>query len=139
MLGICFGAQALCRHFGGVVSRAAEGEVGWFEVDVTAGVGLPRGPWFEFHFDACALPDEVEVWATSPRAVQAFAKGKHVGVQFHPEIDEVQLNGWLNADPDESRDLGLDVRALLAQTAHETPAARERAAILVDLFLARNV
>ena len=139
MLGICFGAQALCRHFGGVVSRAAEGEVGWFEVDVAADVALPRGPWFEFHFDACALPDEVEVWATSPRAVQAFAFGRHVGVQFHPEIDEAQLKEWLNADPEESRDLGLDVKGLLAQTAQETPAARERAAILIDLFLALNV
>src|ERR1700677_3311420 len=84
ILGICFGAQALCRYFGGVVSRAADGEVGWFDIDVEDGIELSGGPWFEFHFDACQLPDSAVLWATSPRAVQAFAIGRHVGVQFHP-------------------------------------------------------
>lgn len=138
ILGICFGAQALCRLHGGIVSRADDGEIGWFEVDVASQVKLSSGPWFEFHFDACSLPSHAEVWATSPRAVQAFAIGRDVGVQFHPEIDEFQLAEWLTADPDESRDLGLDAEALLAQTARETPASRVRAAALVDLFLAHN-
>ncbi len=136
ILGVCFGAQALCRLFGGEVSRAPQGEVGWFEVEVTEGVDLSRGPWFEFHFDHCALPADARVWATSPLAVQAFALGRHVGVQFHPEIDEAQLKEWLAADPDDARELGLDLEALLAQTARETPAARRRAQGLVDLFLA---
>lgn len=138
ILGICFGAQALCRLHGGDVSRAEDGEIGWFNVDVVGDVALSSGPWFEFHFDACSLPSHAEVWATSPRAVQAFAVGRDVGVQFHPEIDEIQLGEWLAADPDESRDLGLDVAALLEQTARETPAARPRVVALVDLFLARN-
>lgn len=137
ILGICFGAQALCRHFGGVVSRAADGEVGWFEIDVVDGVELSRGPWFEFHFDACELPRSAELWATSPRAVQAFAIGAHVGVQFHPEIDEAQLKEWLASDEGETRKLGLDVATLLEETARETPAARIRAQELVDLFLRR--
>ncbi|MHB1905961.1 MAG: type 1 glutamine amidotransferase [Acidimicrobiales bacterium] len=136
ILGICFGAQALCRLFGGEVTRAPEGEVGWFDVEVAEGVALSRGPWFEFHFDLCALPEGARVWATSPRAVQAFALGRHVGVQFHPEIDEAQLAEWLNADPEDAREMGLDVQALLAQTARETPAARRRAQDLVDLVLA---
>lgn len=137
ILGICFGAQALCRHFGGVVSRATDGEIGWFDIDVAEGVELSAGPWFEFHFDACALPDAAELWATSPRAVQAFAVGPHVGVQFHPEIDEAQLKEWLASDEEEARQLGLDVEALLEETARETPAARVRAQELVDLFLRR--
>ncbi|MCU1363164.1 MAG: synthase family protein [Acidimicrobiaceae bacterium] len=137
ILGICFGAQALCRYFGGTVSRAVDGEVGWFEIDVTPGVGLESGPWFEFHFDHCALPEGAELWATSPRAVQAFAVGHHVGVQFHPEIDDAQLKEWLAADEDDARELGLDVDALLAETARETPAARLRARSLVELFLSR--
>jgi hypothetical protein len=83
------------------------------------------------------LPDSAELWATSPRAVQAFAIGENVGVQFHPEIDEAQLKEWLAADEEETRELGLDLEALLEQTARETPAARERAQVLVDLFLSR--
>jgi GMP synthase-like glutamine amidotransferase len=137
ILGICFGAQALCRYFGGTVSRAPDGEVGWFEIEVVAEVGLEKGPWFEFHFDHCELPESAELWATSPRAVQAFAVGVNVGVQFHPEVDDAQLKEWLAADEDDARELGLDVDALLAETARETPAARVRAASLVDLFLSR--
>jgi len=136
ILGVCFGAQALCRHFGGEVSRAPDGEIGWFEIDVMPGVDLPAGPWFEFHFDECSLPPPAELWATSSRAVQAFALGRHVGVQFHPEIDESQLKEWLVADEAEARELGLDAEALLEETARETPAARRRAQALVDLFLA---
>ncbi len=135
ILGVCFGAQALCRYFGGEVSRAPDGEIGWFDIEVTPGVSLPRGPWFEFHFDQCSLPASAELWATSSRAVQAFALGRHVGVQFHPEIDEAQLKEWLAADEAEARELGLDAGALLDETARETPAARERAQALVDLFL----
>jgi GMP synthase-like glutamine amidotransferase len=137
ILGICFGAQALCRYFGGTVRRAVDGEVGWFEIDVVTGVGLESGPWFEFHFDHCALPEGAELWATSPHAVQAFAVGHHVGVQFHPEVDDAQLKEWLAADEDDVRELGLDVDALLAETARETPAARLRARSLVELFLSR--
>jgi GMP synthase-like glutamine amidotransferase len=137
ILGICFGAQALCRYYGGTVERAPDGEVGWFDVDVVGGVELSRGPWFEFHFDRCTLPESAEVWATSPRAVQAFAIGANVGVQFHPEIDDAQLKEWLAADDDDARELGLDVEALLLETAGETPAARRRARDLVDLFLSR--
>ena len=136
VLGICFGAQALCRHHGGVVTRADGPEIGWYEVEVVPGVALPSGPWFEYHYDHCTLPPSAQVWASTPRAVQAFAIGADVGVQFHPEIEEVQLAGWFAAGDDEPRDFDLDPAALLAQTARETPAARARAGQLVDLFLA---
>jgi GMP synthase-like glutamine amidotransferase len=33
ILGICFGAQALCLHHGGTVERSSEPEVGWYEID----------------------------------------------------------------------------------------------------------
>ena len=58
-------------------------------------------------------------------------------MQFHPEIDEAQLKEWLASDEEEARDLGLDFEALLDETARETPAARQRAQALVDLFLDR--
>jgi GMP synthase-like glutamine amidotransferase len=69
--------------------------------------------------------------------VQAFAIGPHVGVQFHPEVDDTQLKEWLASDELDVRDLGLDADALIEQTAAETPAARVRAQELVDLFLRR--
>lgn len=136
VFGICFGAQALCRYFGGVVAASGEPEVGWYEIVARNDSGIAAGPWFEYHFDRCTLPAGAQVWADSPRAVQAFALGRHVGVQFHPEIDEAQLADWMAAGgEDDARELGLDPADLLARTARETPAARRRVADLVDLVL----
>jgi GMP synthase-like glutamine amidotransferase len=137
ILGICFGAQALCLYHGGVVERSNNPEVGWYDIDARNDSGLPSGPWFEFHFDHCTLPSQAQLWATSPRAIQAFAVGKNVGVQFHPEIDDGQLAEWFaSGDDNGARDFGVDPAALLEETALETPAARVRTAQLVDLFLA---
>lgn len=135
ILGICFGAQALCLHHGGVVERSPEPEIGWFEIDEVNGSGVSSGPWFEFHFDRCTLPEGAELWATSPRSIQAFAVGRNVGVQFHPEVDHLQLADWFSGGVDEAREFGVDTDELLAETERETPAARVRAAQLVDLFL----
>ena len=136
IFGICFGAQALCHYYGGVVEPSDEPELGWYEVDARNDSGIARGPWFEYHFDRCQLPDQAQVWASSPRAVQAFAIGSNVGVQFHPEIDDVQLTQWLAAGDGEVRSFGVDPEQLLLQTSRETPAARLRALELVELFLA---
>ncbi|MEO9181056.1 MAG: gamma-glutamyl-gamma-aminobutyrate hydrolase family protein [Acidimicrobiales bacterium] len=135
IFGICFGAQALCLYHGGVVKRSDDPEIGWYVVDEQNESGISSGPWFEFHFDECTLPESAELWATSPRAVQAFAVGRDVGVQFHPEIDHVQLRDWFASGIEEAREFGVDADALIAQTQRETPAARERAGDLVDLFL----
>ena len=71
--------------------------------------------------------------------MQAFSVGRNVGVQFHPEIDHEQLRDWFASDAETARELGVDVEALIVRTRIETPAARGRAADLVDLFLAHIV
>jgi len=135
VFGICFGAQALCLFHGGSVSRAPEPEIGWYQLDAEPGIDIEPGPWFEFHFDRCTLPDGAELWASTPRAVQAFAVGRNVGVQFHPEIDDAQLRDWLESAAESARDFGHDLEELLAETAREVPEARRRAGRLVALFL----
>lgn len=138
ILGVCFGAQALCVAFGGRVSPSPAPEVGWYEVEVVSGTGLPAGPWFEFHYDRCEVPANAEVWATTPDAVQAFTVGRHLGVQFHPEVDAAQLADWFASGADDAaRSFGHDLDALLAQSHAEEFAARDRAGILIDLFLER--
>jgi GMP synthase-like glutamine amidotransferase len=138
VLGICFGAQALCRYHGGVVEPSPNPEIGWYEIEARNNSGIAAGPWFEYHFDHCILPPEAELLATSPLAVQAFAVGKNLGVQFHPEVDDKQLVDWFSIGLDEvTRDFGVDPAELIEQTSRETPAARERTAALIDVFLQR--
>ena len=136
IFGICFGAQALCVFHGGDVTASNDPEIGWFEVTARNNSSIVSGPWFEYHFDRCSLPPHATLWAESPRAIQAFAIGRHVGVQFHPEVDDEQLRDWLETTSDEARSFGIDVDELLEVTRQETPAARQRAAQLVDVFLA---
>jgi len=135
VLGICFGAQALCIFHGGIVEPSPNPEIGWYEIEAVGGSTIAVGPWFEFHFDHCTLPPEARLWATSPQAVQAFSVGKNVGVQFHPEVDHLQLLDWFAGGDEEARAFGVDVEGLIEETQRQTPDARIRARDLVDLFL----
>jgi GMP synthase-like glutamine amidotransferase len=136
VLGICFGAQALCAAFGGRVEAMAAQEIGWTMAE-SADPGLvPDGPWLEFHGDRCLLPAEAVVLARNEACVQAFRLGRHLGVQFHPEVDGPQLKLWLDAGGTrEVEAAGLDPDQFLADTIREEPAARERADRLVATFL----
>lgn len=135
IFGICFGAQVLCAIFGGEVRKAEIGEIGWTQIDVSRTFKLGAGPWFEYHGDCCILSERAQVWATTPHAVQAFSIGRHVGVQFHPEVDGEQLARWFASTSPEPRAHNEHETALLEETRRQTPDAIVRARDLVDLFL----
>jgi GMP synthase-like glutamine amidotransferase len=136
VLGICFGAQALCAALGGRVEAMESREIGWEMVE-TADPGLiPAGPWLEFHNDRCLPPSTAAVLARNDAAVQAFRIGRHLAVQFHPEVDGPQLKRWLDAHTDsDAASLRIDPDQFLADTIREEPAARERADRLVATAL----
>ncbi len=136
VLGICFGAQALCTVFGGQVVAADRKELGWTMIDSVEEAVIPAGPWLEFHGDRCEPPAHATILASNEVGVQAFAVGRHLAVQFHPEVDGDQLGLWLEAGArSEVLQAGQDPDALHAQTRAEEPAARARADRLVDAAL----
>jgi GMP synthase-like glutamine amidotransferase len=136
VLGICFGAQALCVAFGGRVEAMARREIGWTMIDSADPDVIPPGPWLEFHNDRCLPPPAAAILAGNDAAVQAFRIGPHLGVQFHPEVDGPLLKLWLDAHTDSDPvSLGIDPGQFLADTIREEPAARDRTARLVAAFL----
>jgi GMP synthase-like glutamine amidotransferase len=136
VLGICFGAQALCAALGGRVEAMARKEIGWTLVDSLDPGLIPAGPWLEFHGDRCLLPPQAAVLARNRFGVQAFRLGRHLALQFHPEVDGPQLKRWLDGGGTaEAERIGLDPDQFLADTIREEPAARERAGRLVAAAL----
>jgi len=104
MLGVCLGAQLIAKALGATVRRAAEEEIGWFDIQLTsqaaadplfAGLSSPL-PVFHWHRETFDLPDGANLLASSERcAHQAFRIHENVyGVQFHPEVTPEIIADW---------------------------------------------
>jgi GMP synthase-like glutamine amidotransferase len=138
VLGICFGAQALCVALGGAVRAASRIELGWEPLDGNDEEGIPGGPWFQFHGDECLVPGAATVLSRNDVCVQAFRAGPHLGVQFHPEVDAVQFQRWLDAGARAyCEEAGVSPDRLLADVARYEEAASRRTDRLVAEFLRR--
>jgi GMP synthase-like glutamine amidotransferase len=136
IFGICFGAQELATILGGTVTAASREEIGWTMVEPLDHGLIPAGPWLEFHHDQCRPPAAARLLAGNEMGVQAFSVGRHLGVQFHPEVDGAQFGRWLDAGAREvASRAGVDPDRLLAETIAEEPAARDRAHRLVAAAL----
>lgn len=95
VLGICFGGQVLSRVLGGTVARAAAPEHGFVPLESTRPDLVPAGEWFAHHSDTFTLPPGATLIAGNEVGVQAFSHGRHLGVQFHPEITPAVFDTWL--------------------------------------------
>ncbi len=127
LLGVCLGSQLLAEAAGGGVRRAAEPEIGWHPIDVTAegegdpvlGPLAPRFEAFQWHSYESVLPADAVALATSPVCVQAYRAAERAwGIQFHAEVSRDDAVHWIDdyrADEDAIR-IGLDPEALRAET-----------------------
>lgn len=116
VFGICFGAQLLAAVSGGHVGPMGRSFRGWIANEESTDP-ISHGPWLRWHGDAITLPQHASPLAADQGTVQAFRMGRHVGVQFHPEVSGNLLRGWLQErDPSD----------------HEARAALERAAAFAD-------
>lgn len=138
-LGICFGGQMLAAAIGGQVERAPIPEIGWLSVasDTSAEPGLiDAGPWLSWHFDRFKVPAHVPVVARSALASQAFVSGRTLGLQFHPEVTDAVIEGWLRSGGDDQlAEFGIDPQALIEQSRTLADGAAARAHGLVRRFV----
>lgn len=104
-LGHCLGGQLLSKAFGGTVTRNDLPEIGWGEVQV-ADNGVARA-WFgdeaafeSFHWHGETFsipPGATRVLSSTHCANQAFALGRHLGMQCHVEMTEDMVRAWCRA------------------------------------------
>ena len=135
-LGICFGGQMLAAALGGTVSRAPVPEIGWVSVASDEPALIESGPWLAWHFDRFTLPAGVPAVARTALAVQAFAHGRTLGLQFHPEVTDVVLEAWLSSGgAAELAELGVDPQVLIEQARELADGAAARAGRLVRRFV----
>jgi GMP synthase-like glutamine amidotransferase len=129
VLGVCFGGQLLARVLGGDAFRAPESEIGWIQVRTRDPDLVPEGPWFQWHFDTFTTPPGATLIAESDIGPQAYVSGRHLGVQFHPEVTPEIMDGWVRTYRHELDAEGVDPDALLEETnrrAEESRRASER-------------
>ena len=140
LLGICLGVQLLARAAGTWVRRMPEPEIGWYDVELTdAGVDDPvmgalprRFEALQWHQYTYGVPAGAVELARSAACTQAFRLGDACwGVQFHPEVTQRQVEGWV-ADAD---DPPPDPQALLAATPDRIGRWNELGRALCGAFL----
>lgn len=134
-LGVCFGAQAHAKALGGDVFKAARWELGFGIVDVVQDGPVEAGPWMMWHSDGFSLPDGARLLATSESGPQAYAFGRSLVVQFHPEITPKIFGGWCQIDDSDFERFGVDKEELRAELHERADEIRARSHRLVDGFL----
>jgi GMP synthase-like glutamine amidotransferase len=105
VIGHCLGGQLIARAFGGEVHAAPVTEIGWGEVRV-AHNALAR-EWFgelqafesfHWHGEGFSVPPGATRLLTNEHCPnQAFALGRHFGMQCHVEMTAELVRDWCEA------------------------------------------
>jgi GMP synthase (glutamine-hydrolysing) len=135
ILGVCFGGQLLASVLGGKAYRAAESEIGWIPVRTRDPELVSEGPWFQWHFDTFSTPPGATLIAETDAGPQAFVAGRHLGVQFHPEVTPEIMDGWVRTYRHELDDEGVDPDALLEETRRRAEDSREASRRLMRRYV----
>lgn len=101
-IGHCLGGQLMSRALGGEVTRARVKEIGWGEVQVADNAvarewfgAVAAFESFHWHGEAFSIPPGgTRVLGNEHCANQAFALGKHLGMQCHVEMTEDLIRKW---------------------------------------------
>ncbi|MGH2556695.1 MAG: type 1 glutamine amidotransferase [Actinomycetota bacterium] len=135
ILGVCFGGQLLARVLGGRAYRAPRSEIGWIPVRSHDPDLVSEGPWFQWHFDTFSTPPGATLVAENDAGHQAFVSGRHLGVQFHPEVTPEIMDNWVSTYRHELDDEGVDPDALLEETEQRAGESRRNSQRLLSRYL----
>lgn len=111
LLGHCLGGQLIAKAMGGIVGRNPVKEIGWGEVSVAdsaearAWFGDTRSfSAFHWHGETFSLPQgAARILGSAHCANQAYAMGKHLGMQCHVEMTEEMVKTWCDVGANEVR------------------------------------
>lgn len=109
LLGHCLGGQLMAKALGGVVKTNAVKEIGWGEVRAEDNEvarewlgGLQGFESFHWHGETFSIPPGgTRVLENVHCANQAFALGKHFGMQCHVEMTPELVESWLSSGAQE--------------------------------------
>lgn len=108
-LGHCLGGQLMSKAFGGEVAAAPVKEIGWGTVRVAQNAvarewfgDLQAFLSFHWHGETFTIPPGATRVASSGHcANQAFAVGKHLGMQMHVEMTVEMIRAWCGGGAEE--------------------------------------
>ena len=109
VLGHCLGGQLMARAFGAEVGPNPVKEIGWGEVRACDNVvarewlgELQAFESFHWHGETFSIPPGATRILENPHCInQAFALGKHLGLQCHVEMTEDLIRAWLRSGSEE--------------------------------------
>ena len=145
VLGHCLGGQLMAKALGATIGPSPEPEIGWQTMQVADNADAadwfgPPGPRtvYHWHGESFGLPPGARLLASSVACPhQAFAIGRHLGMQFHVELDATKLAAW---------SASVDPGFLAAQRAHprtvqsgEAMRAQAAAALVVQQEFAARI
>ena len=109
VIGHCLGGQLMSKAFGGGVGANAVKEIGWGEVRVSDNAvahewlgELRAFMSFHWHGETFSIPPgATRILENDACANQAFALGRHLGMQCHVEMTQEMVRAWLRGGADE--------------------------------------
>ncbi|MGC4089622.1 MAG: glutamine amidotransferase [Polyangiaceae bacterium] len=142
-LGICLGAQLMCKALGGSVSSMKRKEIGWAPLDLTeagkssALAALADTHVLHWHGEEFTIPNGAERLASSELCPnQAFAWQRNgLALQFHLEVDASRLERWYIGHIGELSAAGFDVPALREAAARHAQQLAQRNIQCVEQWL----
>ncbi|HWA38864.1 MAG TPA: type 1 glutamine amidotransferase [Burkholderiales bacterium] len=126
VIGHCLGGQLMSKALGGEVKANAVKEIGWGEVRVCDNAvartwlgDLPAFASFHWHGETFSIPPgATRILENDHCANQAFAAGKHLGMQCHVEMTPEMVAEWTR--------LGAEEIAQSSSPGVQTPAQIEK-------------